>query len=669
MSLITEAFINRKFAKGVVKFKKHALNDPEIQAVIDHAAKELKKSKSEILDEINDKVDKFKKYAAKAPFLFSTILENVVEQTLFEMYEDYAINTPGPKFNAVIFRKLVRYIKAEHDTFFPLRSFIKSTYLYDPPIILLPNAKYEAESEQIKTAAADKQGNFYFNVPFMQNLMNYAHIKKVHPAGKKYQSNGGDIPDEYCYIEFVIMHEFMHYSYDDFYYNDIIKDNSISKNFKMKIINYVGDFRTNYLLVKSGFEQLPMGLFNDDINYDRQKSYQEMYDIVKDELLKLNDKDREELEKMLDNMSDDHEPGNEGQEGDGNGDDDGKDDKSSKKSSKKGKGGAGGDESGDEPSEKEGNGEGNGDGDGKDRGKGKINKTLEDIEKRHKEIEDAMQKGEDKDAHEVEDHRRQENNKKNIKSGSNFGDGTKHGDAKIGIDYSKEHARFDWEELLANVVKSTGLNTVEVYGKHNRRNMQAIAQADDTGAAAVFPTEVQEEYIDAKFAFIIDSSGSMSSYIEQVYANVHSLFTEHSALAKAEFFLVKFSSNYQIFKCIFNENKAALLNKIDATPNFDKELHSVFTTHFGGGTNFSGEVAHIGRRLLEDGYNVIVMSDSDICGGGNLEDLVTMLNFPNGKAYVIFATRGDWITFRQAAREQYPEQVTYINSSLDKNKK
>jgi hypothetical protein len=111
--------------------------------------------------------------------------------------------------------------------------------------------------------------------------LDWAFLKGIKPKQIKYQNNGGKIPPEYAYIEFLLMHEYLHYSEADFYYHRIIpKANS-------KIINYVGDFRSNYLLVKSGYEQLPMGLFNDKINYDRQKTYREMYDVVKGEFDKM----------------------------------------------------------------------------------------------------------------------------------------------------------------------------------------------------------------------------------------------------------------------------------------------------------------------------------------------------------------------------------------------
>jgi hypothetical protein len=49
------------------------------------------------------------------------------------------------------------------------------------------------------------------------------------------------------------------------------------------------DFRSNYMLVKSGYEQLPIGLFSDDLNFDREltSSYPKLIKVLDEELKKL----------------------------------------------------------------------------------------------------------------------------------------------------------------------------------------------------------------------------------------------------------------------------------------------------------------------------------------------------------------------------------------------
>jgi hypothetical protein len=306
---ISEVFSNKKAAEGVVKFSKSSFTDPFIIKIIDLVAKARSVPTTTIVDEINEKIAKFKKLEAKAPILFSTVNDNVIESELFHMFEDLDIDVPGaPKFSKETMTLLRNRSRVEHHSkFFPLRSFVEKrrlenpNYMYvdDPdeedgpktkgrlskyPTGTAPKARGDHPArgfEGITTACATPKGDFVFNVAFCQKLLDWAYLKGIKPSGVKYVNKGGKIPDEYAYIEFLLMHEWLHYSEADFYYHRIIP------NANSKLINYVGDFRSNYLLVKSGYEQLPMGLFNDKINYDRQKTYKDMYDAVKSEFDKM----------------------------------------------------------------------------------------------------------------------------------------------------------------------------------------------------------------------------------------------------------------------------------------------------------------------------------------------------------------------------------------------
>lgn len=324
-----EAFEERKFEKGQVKFKTSTFQDPHIQKVVKVIAKHTNESEQFIMDKIQKSIDNLDKFAAKAPLLYETMKLNKVESSMFKLVEMISEGKPiegAPEFDKTIFWELVRFIKAEHDQFLPLRGLADPKRLYQPVIKILDPEEIKAQMEkdrksgktgkestmskigeysQIGTAAASPKGEFYFNKDFMQTLLNYAHIVELKPNGKKYVSNGGKIPDEYGWVEFVIIHEFFHYAASDFHYQNIIPKANPT------IINWVGDFRTNYLLVKSGYSQLPIGLFSDNINYDRQVSYQQMYNIVAEEMKKLSPEDAAEMEAEMDDQTDDHKPGQE----------------------------------------------------------------------------------------------------------------------------------------------------------------------------------------------------------------------------------------------------------------------------------------------------------------------------------------------------------------------
>jgi hypothetical protein len=292
---IKEAFEQRKFKEGEVKFSKSTFQDPFVIKVLDVLAGIRQVPVSQIIEEINAEIVKFNKIKDLCPTLHGTIADNIIESELFKQY--WKLETPplqgAPKFSKVTFFSLVNAIRGEHNRFLPLRNFVEKRRHANPAYKFTqdptdPNGD-DPMYKGVDTACATLTGEFVFSIKFCQKLIDWAHLKGIKPKGKKYASNGGvkvngrviPIPDEYAYLEFLIMHEYLHYSEGDFYYQKIIPDAN------MKIINYVGDFRSNYLLVKSGYEQLPIGLFNDKINYDRQKEYIEMYNLIKDEMDKL----------------------------------------------------------------------------------------------------------------------------------------------------------------------------------------------------------------------------------------------------------------------------------------------------------------------------------------------------------------------------------------------
>jgi hypothetical protein len=314
---LTEDNVKRAIGSGVLPTS--SLSDPHIRKIIDHIHKTSKISVADIEDEISSEVARIAKQHAKSPLLFGSMMANAVEAALFDMFSPKAARTKPehnlrkrknnagedeivpkiqavpkstvPKWDPVIFSALVRRIKAENQSIFPLRNFYNKKPIISPRIIYVPS-KHEVDQKQfgdIDTAAATPKGEFIFNLHFMQQCMDFSHTKGIKPKGKKYVSNGGEFPDEYCMIEFLILHEFFHYTHADFHYHKVLKDDE-GKKAVGKIINWVGDFRTNYDLIKAGHEGIPMGLYNELVNYDRQYTYEEMYNLVKNELKKLKEK-------------------------------------------------------------------------------------------------------------------------------------------------------------------------------------------------------------------------------------------------------------------------------------------------------------------------------------------------------------------------------------------
>lgn len=611
--IIVEALETRKFQPGQVKFSKSDWNDPHIQKILAAVSTAAGVPVAQIVKQISDQLAEFAPMTQKAPILYKTIKENMIENELFNLVAGDLPNpipSGAPVFKERTFFKLVRSIAAEHDEFWPLRSYIDGRRLQPKfEFVTLPMS-----GEGVTTAAATPTGEFIFNTVFMQKLLDYAALKGITPKGKKYVINGGDIPDGYAYIEFLILHEFMHYTNDDFHYQKVIP------NAENKIINWVGDFRSNYLLVKSGYEQLPMGLFNDDINYDRQKTYIEMYDLVKKEMDALKDPEMEDLMKKiqeaLDKMGDDHDPGQEA----------GK--------SMPGKG---------QPGEGQGSGEG-----------GEM--TKEDIDKAGKATAGKMEEGEDLSPEE-----RAEKEGKAGKPGDGQagtpGKGGSNGD--IDLDYKNIKPTFNWKGILNRLVSKAVVRSEESYSKPSRRSVSSMDIARQVGAAAIKPAEKPEDFAEIKIAFVIDSSGSMSGVIGKVMANATKLLSTPK-FKKAESMVIKFSSSYDIFRVNFFANKATKVPDVTTVPKaYNLTTNDVFGVHFGAGTDFSANLAGDIKMLGGKKWNILFFLDSDILASSNFTNFMTVLKAHPSNVFVIFDTVQTYQQFRKKAGMSTPN-ITYF---------
>lgn len=596
---IFEALETRKFQPGQVKFSTSQWADPHIQKILNAVAKAEGVSPSDIVKEINDKLAQFAPAAQKAPVLYQTIKDNIIENELFNKLADSTadIDTGAPKFRERTFFKLVRSIAVEHDEFWPLRSYIDGRALQPKfEFVTLP---MNDQSGGVTTAAATPNGTFIFNTLFMQKLLDYAALKDIHPKGKKYEKNGGDIPDGYAYIEFLILHEFMHYTNDDFHYQKVIP------NANPKIINWVGDFRSNYLLVKSGYEQLPLGLFNDGINYDRQPTYDAMYDLVKSEFEALQDPQMQNMmQQILDSLGDDHEPG-----------------------------------------QKEGAEEGDG------------GMKPEDIDKAGQKTSGQMQEGEDLSPDEAKEKEAAKANAPGNGPGGPDGGRGRNGAGKL--DYSKIKPAFNWQTIVKRFLAKATMKTEETYSKPARRSVSSMDIARQVGAAAIKPAEKPLDFAEARLGFVIDSSGSMNNVIGKVMSNATQLLTQ-PAFKHLECLVIKFSSSHEVFRVNFAGNKAAKVPNTDTKPkNYPLTVADVFGVHFGAGTNFGAAIKDDLISAAKKKWNLIFFLDNDILAKGNFENFMDIIRAAPANVFVIFDGERTYNQFRQKAGTSTPN-ITYF---------
>jgi len=283
---LIEAFVRGRKEKGEVPFRKSSLTDAHIRSVIVSLSTKTGVPVAEIEKDLVSKMDKFQEVGKYSPMLYDTLIQNAAENAAFnhisESVKLQKLDISDVKFNEITFKNLVKAVQRENPAFFPLKPRGEIRMIYQLKTILVPDPRFKMY-DTVKTAAATPGGDFVFNKNFMQQLLYYAGVSNLKPKSAKYECNGGPFPDGYAYIEFLIMHELLHYAYGDF---------ATGKRFSQyshKAHNWAMDFRSNYMLVKSGYEQLPVGLFSDDLNFDREltSSYPKLIKVLDQELKKL----------------------------------------------------------------------------------------------------------------------------------------------------------------------------------------------------------------------------------------------------------------------------------------------------------------------------------------------------------------------------------------------
>ena len=614
-----EAFDQKLAAAGTVKFSTSSFNDPWIQKALQYISQQTKQPIPKITAIINSKIAEMNKNAQLVPSLYETMMKNMVESEVFNLmwhgmpddspegkikaamgkpsYTEFGTEPIQHKFSERTFMLLVRYIKAEHDEFFPLRGFVDRRPQMNEEWVITPSANPAYDKyNSVTTAAATPNGTFLFHRTFCQKLLDYGSLKGIKGNGAKYESNGGPIPDPYAYIEFLIIHELMHFSNDDFYYQHIIP------NANPKIINWVGDFRSNYLLVKSGYAQLPMGLYNDQINYDRQSEYIQMYRIVEEEMKKLNKDQQERVGEDMDGQGDDHEPGQE-----------------------EGKSGA--------TKDSLGNAKG---------------KSVKDIDKNAERVEKEVEGGKDADPN-----AQAEGEGKGGGKGQEGADGSKAANQEI--DHTKIAPSMNWASVAKKFVGSASPKTQETYASPHRRNATSAVTVAQTGAGAIKPAEKMSEHIDISLMFVVDSSGSMSEAVARAYSNIAALLKQPQ-FKKSDCIIARFSSNFDLHKGNFAQNKAAQVQHVNDKPKkYETTVSAVFNSHMGYSTNFFGELVDNIVAALGMKYNVLIFSDSDIfTGTENFKNLKMLIAKYPRNVFVLFDKQSTYVTYRKAGGPPTP---------------
>ena len=554
---LLEAYDITKAAPGQVPFKSSSMSDPHIRAIVDAASAKTGVPAAEIDAVIQKEVDKIKEMKQYSYLLYDTAARNAVESAAFDLIA-HSRRDEFEKFDPVTFLKLVEMIQLENDQFFPLRAPGELNYIFTISPILVPSNKKEFQKfNSIGTAAATNNGEFIFNVPFMQKLMDWSTVEGLKPKGKKYESNGGPIPDAYAYIEFLIMHELLHYSYGDFSHGRRLKQYTPTEH------NYASDFRSNYMLVKNGFDQLPVGLFSDHINYDRQRTYDEMVDLVHNELKKLPKPLQDKFGEIADRL-DDH-------------------------SSSQG-------QSTQQP----------------------VSGSTPDPDKVHQDIADKLGRRQEIGSEEEAKNKAGQRPQSSTTPSSGTSKGGQMGDMS-----SREREiaaivpRFNWKTLIKQMITASVTHTDVSYAKPARRSVSGAVIARATGSAAIKPGEKTLEEPQTKLMLVFDTSGSMYGDIPTVLAETQSLLKKLGRLDNS-IGLCFFADSAKYYmanmgKDVWHEIESTNeLIKNAPSGKANKGWKSILTKASTGGTDFNSALAGNLNLVATAGFNVMIFSDEGI---------------------------------------------------------
>jgi hypothetical protein len=630
--LLGEALKYKRMATGKVPFKNTMLSDSHIQQIIklvhDHTGISVDEIEKKILDEVKEK-EEIKKYS---PLLYDTLVKNAVESAAFALLK-HVVDSPEIESQREVFSnktwdKLISLIEKEHKSFFKLHSPGRWNYHEHIDWILLPssdkieNAKYQS----VDTAAVTPKGKFLFYKPFLQQLLDFAVIEKPKITNSKYQSNGGPIPDAYVYVEWVILHELLHYTHGDF-------DNALRlPKYSHKVHNIASDLRSNYRLVSSGYGQLPVGLYSDHINYDRQQTYRELCDIVQKEL----DKIPQSLQKHVQTL-DDHEPQSNKKQAkvgdvvrlpnggyaqvttvDTDGSFDVKDISSQEASKIVGRQlqerrqssiinearwkphevtfispldkRSGDDPPGDFP------------------GGDTADENTDDIQK---EIDKKWKKREEYEPEKPSD----DSNTPKIRSAATAGNIQT--PTSIADLLKDRKPAVNWRTLINQMIMGKIARPEQTWLKQHRRSVSYSSLAQQDEPVPIKPGERKLDQRVLKIAFVLDTSGSMSGIYPQVLVEVQNLIKQ---LGKVDqpIAVCMFASDSVWYEVNLGKNTwwqisdVSQLGKKPETGQISKDWKTLLSMGSTGGTNFDNKITGNLMNLAASGYNIMIFTDEGI---------------------------------------------------------
>jgi hypothetical protein len=270
----------------------------------------------------------------------------------------------------------------------------------------------------------------------------------------------------------------------------------------------------------------------------------------------------------------------------------------------------------------------------------KPKRTEQEVDKRAKEVDEAIKNSEDLSPKSKDVFDKEKANTKIDKSNHQDTDSY----TKQEVDYKSIEPKYDWKKLLRRAVSKAENDVEESYAKINRSSITRVKLAVEKGESAVKPGERTRDAF--KFALVIDSSGSMTGIINKVYAEFSKLLK--STDLSGETLVYKFSDTFDLYTLNTKTKVAYQINiktgkKVGGKVNIAQVLY-----HFSGGTDFSDILRKELCDKVDEGYNILIASDSDIFWSSNLDNLKLLLKKSKRNVFVILDSKNTYTTLIQS---------------------
>jgi len=231
------------------------------------------------------------------------------------------------------------------------------------------------------------------------------------------------------------------------------------------------------------------------------------------------------------------------------------------------------------------------------------------------------------------------------------------------FDYSQVQPKIKWKDLLAKFV-ATETGEEESYSKPHPRSITGANITRQTGAGAIRPGIIKTGVKKVKLCCVIDSSGSMNEAVKKVYANLNNLLKQHAGEIAAEFYLIKFSHNFEVYKCTINGNHGSYVrvDSVDSQKSSTPETGSMsklFSETIGSSTNFDPPLTSEIMKLVKKSYNVLIVTDNDITGSGNMEEFRSLYRKAKRNIYLLADSHRTYVNILQGMQE-IAQNITYI---------